>query len=230
MAGQRSAGYCPNCNRGVSIVRPQRQGFMAKMKSALQSTDDDSDWVCTKCGEPATRGFAPPPSETPAEEVVEQAETAEATAETQPAPDIDPETAPVPETAPPSESRPCPSCNKPNPAMAAKCSDCGSDMNLPSSYEATCHLCSEAISFDADAVGTQTTCPGCSAEVILPEMTEDASALTRAPFITKLDDDPDRPEISKALCTQCNYELTYPKRLTGKHVDCPSCAVKFILP
>ena len=114
--------------------------------------------------------------------------------------------------------------------MAAKCSACGHDLNLPASYEATCHLCSKPISFDTESIGTQTTCPHCSAAVVFPDLIDDASALTRAPFIVKLDDDPERPDVSKAVCTQCNFELTYPKRLAGKHVDCPSCSVKFILP
>lgn len=96
--------------------------------------------------------------------------------------------------------------------------------------EATCHLCSKPIEFEASTTGDQVTCPGCNASVILPECLEDSSALTRAPAIMKLDDDPERPDVSKALCTECNFELTYPKRLAGKNVDCPSCSVKFILP
>ncbi len=203
---------------------------MEKIKSALQKNDDASDWVCTKCGEPATRGFAPPPTDVPADVLAEQSAAAETAPEAVSAPQSEPKTLSSPASSPIAATHNCPSCSKANPAMAAKCSECNSDMNLPSSYEATCHLCSEPISFDAETVGTQTTCPGCSAAVVLPELTKDASALTSPPFIIKLDDDPDRPDISKALCTQCNYELTYPKHLADKQVDCPSCAVKFILP
>ena len=67
MTANRAAGYCPSCNRGVSIIKPQPSGFMNKMKSALQSTDQDNGWICSKCGQPAAKGFAPPPAPAPDE-------------------------------------------------------------------------------------------------------------------------------------------------------------------
>ena len=228
MAGQRSAGYCSNCNRGVSITRPQRSGFMNKMRSALQSKDDDSDWVCTKCGQPATRGFSPPPQNPPSE-IPTEPQTADnhgALPESAPAA----EAAPLPASAPGSDKRDCPSCGKPNPAMAQRCASCNEDMNLPTEPEATCHLCSKSIRFEKTSFGRQTTCPTCKGEVVLPQHQDDASAMTSAPLVVKMDDDPERPEISKALCTGCSFELTYPRRLTGKNVDCPSCSARFELP
>lgn len=233
MAANRSAGYCSNCNRGVSIVKPQPTGFMNKMRSALQQTDGDSDWVCTKCGHPATRGFAPQASDVPTPPLEEPAtETAPIDVfETKPEPATEPEAAETPASQESADKRNCPKCAKTNPARAEKCSFCDQDMNLPpDQLEATCHLCNQPIDFKNESAGEQVSCPNCHEFVILPVLTEDASALTTPPLILKLDDDPDRPEVSKALCTQCNFELTYPKRLSGKYVDCPSCSVKFTLP
>jgi hypothetical protein len=48
--------------------------------------------------------------------------------------------------------------------------------------------------------------------------------------VIKLKDDPTRPAISKALCTECQFEMTYPKKLKGKEVECPSCNAAFQLP
>ena len=233
MAANRSAGYCSNCNRGVSIVKSQPTGFMNKMRSALQQTDGDSDWVCTKCGQPATRGFAPKASEVPAKPHDEPAtETAPIdTFAIKAEPAVQPEKVESPATEGRVDTRNCPACAKANPARAEKCSFCNQDMNLPpGQLEATCHLCNKPIDFKNESAGQQVSCPSCHQTVVLPELVEDSSALTKAPPILKLDDDPDRPEVSKALCTQCNLELTYPRRLAGKYVDCPSCAEKFTLP
>ena len=265
MAGPRTAGYCSSCNRGVSIVRPEKSGLMNRMRSALSQADDDSNWVCTKCGKPATRGFAPAPTETTSasdnmmptenrdDEVTETivtppesptpVQTSPELAQpapdpVQPAPDPvqpapDPaQTAPAPAqaTPAPAETINCPSCEESIPANSEECFFCKRPLALTKQREATCHLCNKPIPLSAETAKKQINCPTCNEGVILPGIDDDISALTSPPAVMKLDDNPDRPEISKALCTQCHFELTYPKRLTGKNVDCPSCSANFSLP
>ena len=244
MAGPRTAGYCSSCNRGVSIVRPEKSGLMNRMRSALNQADDDSNWICTKCGEPATRGFAPPPTEispesdNPISTENRDVEVTESivTPPDSPAPiQAFPESTPsVPTPAQATVSQPetinCPSCEESIPANSEECFFCKRPLVLTKQREATCHLCNNPIPLSAESAKKQINCPTCSAVVILPSVEDDVSALTSPPAVMKLDDNPDRPEISKALCTQCQFELTYPKRLTGKNVDCPSCSANFSLP
>jgi len=233
MAGQRAAGYCSNCNRGVSIERPQAAGLMDKMRSALNKTGDDSDWVCSKCGHPASRGFNPSPEEIPShaeednglkeETPVESKETEEK----KPAPF----TAEVKAAAAPEVTTPaCPECSEPLKPGTARCEFCDKTTTTPGKLEATCHLCNKPIPFEKEMAQQQISCTACGASVVLPGVETDSSLLTSPPKIMKLDDDPERPDISKAICTECNFELTYPKRLAGKNVDCPSCSEQFILP
>lgn len=227
MAGQRSAGYCSGCNRGVTIVLAKKS-VLDKMRSALNQADNDANWVCTKCGQPATRGYTPPPAE--ATEVTESMPlTPDNTTEVKgsEADDVKPD---QPDQEQPA-TRKCPACDKLNLQEAQECSFCQKTFPEPTSnFEATCHLCDKPLPFDKEAAGTQINCPTCNASVRLPETDSDSSALTSPPIVVKLEDDPDRPEISKALCTQCNFEMTYPKRLAGKNVGCPSCSTNFPLP
>lgn len=228
MAGQRTAGYCTSCNRGVTIVRPQSSGLMEKMRSALSPSDDDTNWVCTKCGHPATRGFAPPRPEVSPEPTLaaetqnhEPVATGKMVTETS-QPDTAPDNPATPDQPPIEKESAVSVFNEPPLAESSSAE--------PNRRDASCHLCNNPVPFDKADADQQVNCPACHQPVVLPGAGADSSALTAPPLIIKLDDIPDRPEISKALCTQCNFELTYPKRLMGKDVDCPSCSIHFALP
>lgn len=58
----------------------------------------------------------------------------------------------------------------------------------------------------------------------------EAEAEETTPAIVKLDDDPDRPEVSMARCGKCDHKLAYKKTLAGRKARCPSCKEAFILP
>ncbi|PLY00288.1 MAG: hypothetical protein C0623_07470 [Desulfuromonas sp.] len=214
MAGHRSAGYCSSCNRGVTIERPQKAGLMGRMRSAIKSTTDAAEWVCTKCGEPATRGFTPPPEFIPPTDpdlTIAENDPADNRARPQPAAEPSPHAETQEEPASPPQASTEPATDQKD-------------------LEANCHLCNKPVPFKKEAAKQQINCPGCQQPIVLPSSETDSSLLTTPPKITKLDDDPARPDVSKAICTVCNFELTYPKRLAGKNVECPSCSEKFILP
>ena len=50
------------------------------------------------------------------------------------------------------------------------------------------------------------------------------------PAIIALDNDPNRPDISKAQCSSCDKIMTYPKRMSAKRVKCPECQDVLVLP
>jgi hypothetical protein len=166
----RSAGYCIHCQRGVTVVRPTGNGFFGRVRTTL--TNNEDSWVCSKCGKPATKGFAPQVSEPLPDNTVATAETHDSTLDS-PAP---------------------------QPTHSIKTERNDPALNNP-----------EAFTVGSDAVEAEPSLPTAEA-------------------VTKLKDDPDRPAISKALCTLCQFEMTYPKKLTGKEVKCPSCNTAFQLP
>ena len=205
----RSAGYCQHCQRGVTVIRPTGNGVFGRLRTVL--TNNEDSWVCSKCGSPATKGFAPPP------EHDRQDKKGEA-------------------SAPPASSGPDMITTQSAPAtLQAETPEqegsftIGGNSGTPPSPGATCHLCSENIPLQSEQQEGETTCPGCQQTVCLPPF-DAPSPLTSSPPVTRLDDDPDRPAISKALCSLCQFIMTYPKKLTGKEVDCPSCSTRFTLP
>lgn len=48
--------------------------------------------------------------------------------------------------------------------------------------------------------------------------------------IQRLGDDPKRPGIIRAQCTNCLKVLTYQKQFSGRKTKCPDCGVEFLLP
>ena len=208
MASQnRSAGYCVHCQSGVTIVRPTGNGFFGRVRNTI--TNNEDTWVCSKCGNPASKGFTPPPeasdaiTEEPTLTVDEQHIVA------------DNPTAPLDLGNQPSDNSPL----NANPEI----------FSVATGPEAICHLCNNIIPFKPEDSNTVSTCTKCQKAVLLPEM-ERESMLTTSPAIIKPEDDPERPAISKSLCTLCQFEMTYPKKLAGKEVDCPSCSTHFQLP
>ena len=215
MAGQnRSAGYCVHCQRGVTIIRPTGDGFFGRIRAVVANNEDS--WVCSKCGNPATKGFSPP--------VDVQPETSENS------PQADQNQAGAPDSLTTSPARE----NQVSNVYDAEINDTAAFSvakvtTEPSDPEAICHLCNHTIPFSQKDCGAVSTCPGCQASIYLPD-TDMGSLMTSSPAIIKLKDDPDRPAISKSLCTLCQFEMTYPKKLSGKEVDCPSCDSHFQLP
>lgn len=168
---KRSAGYCSNCQRGVTVVRPSGTGLFGRVRTALTANEDS--WVCSKCGQPAQKGFTPPP-ETKAPEASDTI---------------------VPSPNPESDS-PRQTTVQADPA----------ELRPPVAED--------------DHAFTASSAPDDS----------EASPPSTTAQVMKLPDDPQRPEISKAQCIQCQFTMTYPKKLTGKQVSCPSCAEQFELP
>ncbi len=208
MASQnRSAGYCVHCQRGVTIVRPTGDGFFGRVRTAI--TNNEDTWVCSKCGNPASKGFTPPPeaSIAPSDETLLTVDNQHVVDDklTEPL-DLDSQTD--------DDSVPVD-----NPEM----------FSVATGPEAICHLCNTSLPLKPEDCNTISLCPNCQEAVLLPAL-ESESMLTTSPAIIKLEDDPERPEISKSLCTLCQFEMTYPKKLAGKEVDCPSCSTHFQLP
>ena len=209
MASQnRSAGYCSHCQRGVTIIRPSGDGFLSRVRIALVKNDDT--WFCSKCGNPASKSFAPAVEVSTAlsEEATLVLDDQHIVADDSLAVlDLDVHSLNVKAT----------------------------DNDYPDMFcvakgpEAICHLCSSSIPFQPLNDKTSSTCPECQGTVLLPGLGSE-SLLTSSPTIIKLEDDPERPAISKSLCTLCQFEMTYPKKLAGKAVDCPSCDTHFQLP
>lgn len=209
MASQnRSAGYCSHCQRGVTILRPSGDGFLSRVRTAIVNNDDT--WVCSKCGNPASKNFAPAVevSATPSEEATLVLDDQHIVEDDQPAVlDLDVQSLNV----------------------NAADNDLPEMFSVATGPEAICHLCSSSIPFQPSNDKTASTCPECQGLVLLPGI-HNESLLTSSPVIIKLEDDPERPAISKSLCTLCQFEMTYPKKLAGKAVDCPSCDTHFQLP
>ena len=171
MASQtRSAGYCVSCQRGVTVVRPTGIGFFGRVHATL--TNNEDSWVCSKCGNPATKGFAPPVKES------------------------------IPDnTSPPLESQDSDTDSpSPQPIHSIKTERNDPTINNPETF------------------------------TIASSLDENEPSVPDLSSVIKLEDDPDRPAISKALCSLCQFEITYPKKLTGKEVECPSCNAGFQLP
>ena len=209
MASQnRSAGYCAHCQRGVTVIRPSENGFFGRVRTALSNNEDS--WVCSKCGSPASKGFTPP-ADAPA-------------TTTEETPIILDEQHVVADS---------PTTILDQDFQASKANDSDNDnpemFSVATGPEAICHLCSTSIPLKPSDFNTTTICPECQAAIILPGAEND-TMLTSSPAIIKLIDDPERPAISKSLCTLCQFEMTYPKKLAGKDVDCPSCNTHFQLP
>ena len=215
MAGQnRSAGYCVHCQRGVTIIRPTGDGFFGRIRAVVANNEDS--WVCSKCGNPATKGFTPP------------IDTLPETPENSPQADQGQAVAPDSPTTSPARE------NQVSNVYDTEMNDTTtfSVANVPaepSGSEAICHLCNYSIPFNPKDSCSAITCPGCQSSINLPDP-DNGSLMTSSPAIIKLKDDPDRPAISKSLCTLCQFEMTYPKKLRGKEVDCPSCDSHFQLP
>jgi hypothetical protein len=51
-----------------------------------------------------------------------------------------------------------------------------------------------------------------------------------SPFITKLEGDPTRPEVSKAKCGKCGYTITYQSKHAGRSTKCKECDNHVMLP
>lgn len=204
----RSAGYCVHCQRGVTVVHPSNDGLFGRVRDAL--TSNEETWICSKCGNPASKGF-PPPIEAPATKPEETTLTIEKqhVVVDNPTPVLDQDT------------------------MTSNLNNSDDDppemFTVASGPEAICHLCNVNIPFKLTDYSTLSTCPECQGAILLPASTNE-SLLTSSPAIIKLEDDPERPAISKSICTLCQFEMTYPKKLTGKDVDCPSCETHFQLP
>lgn len=204
----RSAGYCVYCQRGVTVIRPSGTGLFGRVRTALSNNEDS--WVCSKCGNLASKGFTPPAgtSTRESEEITLTVEEQHIVAD--------------------------------NPPTALyqdfQTSNANDDLeshpemfSVATGPEAICHLCNNKIPLKPTEYNTISTCPECQAAILLPGAESD-SMLTSSPAIIKLEDDPERPAISKSLCTLCQFEMTYPKKLAGKDVDCPSCNAHFQLP
>lgn len=203
----RSAGYCVHCQRGVTVVRPSGNGFFGRVRSAI--TNNEDTWICSKCGNLASKEFIPPAEATN----ISMDAPPEAT-ENQHPETINPVTTQKPDT----------------PHFEINHHDNGAEtFTVASGPEAFCHLCNGSIPFNATEYDSIIDCPGCQMPVILPHA-DSESLLTSSPAVIKLEDDPERPAISKSLCTLCQFEMTYPKKLSGKDVDCPSCSTHFQLP
>ena len=204
----RSAGYCSYCQRGVTILRPSGDGFFSRVRIAIVNNDDT--WICSKCGNPASKNFAPAVAVSTAlpEESILALDDQHIVADDSPA-FIDLDVQPF--------------------DVHTSDNDQPETFSFASGPEAICHLCSSSIPFQPLNDKTASTCPECLGPVLLPGI-ESESLLTSSPTIIKLEDDPERPAISKSLCTLCQFEMTYPKKLSGKVVDCPSCDTHFQLP
>lgn len=208
---KRAAGYCDHCQKGVTVRRPTGKGFFGRIHTTL--TNNEESWVCSKCGNPASKGFNPPANKT---ESAGNKKVFLPPITTIPEGDGTSTTATDFEAATPKPDGGLPFAGESDTAPA----------DAPS---ATCHLCQRNVPCQTVTENEPFTCPGCKKAARLPDSESDSS-LTTPLTVIKLEDNPQRPEISKSLCALCRFEMTYPKKLAGKEVDCPSCNSHFQLP
>jgi hypothetical protein len=166
----RSAGYCIQCKRGVTVVRPTGNGFFGRIRCTL--TNNEDSWVCIKCGNPATKGFTPPADESVQEKVLSPVETQ----------DMDSDPPAHQPTHGIKTERNDPAINNPEsltianspvenePPMSAdeaviKLKD---DPARPAISKALCSLCKFEITYLKKLAGKEVKCPSCNTGFQLP--------------------------------------------------------------
>ena len=224
MSGELSAGYCGHCNRAVTIRKKSSGGLLRKMTSIFSSDGGESEWECTKCGQPAGKSFVPHVNH----EAVTDATAAESS------------TAAPADSAGPgggipaldvNEYRDCPHCRGSIRREAFKCLHCQLEVPpLSKLAEASCHICGNLLKYEGSAIGQLVLCPTCTGTICLPPPAGDRVVKTTPPPVVKLPDDPARPTLTLALCVACEHQLTYQKKHAGRKVTCPSCKKPLVLP
>lgn len=223
MSGELSAGYCGHCNRAVTIRKKSSGGLLRKVTSIFSGDGADSEWECTKCGQPAGKSFIPQVNGDAVSSAPAAAEPTAGGGDPGVAEDI-----PLVEA---NDYRECPHCHGSIRREAFKCLHCQLEVEpLAKLAEANCHICGHLIKYEGSAAGQVMLCPTCTGTICLPVPADDRTPKTTPPPVVKLPDDPARPTLTIAMCVACEHQMTYQKKHAGRQVSCPSCKKPLVLP